>query len=518
MNVSNISKYEQWIKRLPIAKNNVIKDAGALNNNCINSTSESTIDSDSNDINSTSESSCDSNDIDKVLYSGEVVKSDMKNFSGSPITEYEFVPSSERDYTVDDAVNYQYNKEFTISLDDLMNGNYDNIKLRDSSAVPQDFIDSLKQNGIDEKSYDSYWSSFYLNGLSDSENLNGKIDYLASGYTAAMQNIEDNFTGDEKSNALDSLKSTFNESTEKIANETAEEIGGFLSNGDTAAIQKIHDSVVKAYNDKVNEYSKYINANKDYAQLDKTENVWLKNDNSYMACQLRKTASTDKTANNESGYYSLDELEATKNVIEEVKSDSKKISCYDDEEKIGFNLSQISLKGEAYSKLSGVSDSLKDSVTKSINDYVNSLPDKLNEQLKKAREGMAEPEKMADLSKKDIFSVYEKVMNTYKVTGNAVKALQEGAAFGKSQHMRKTKESYSNLNRYGKNGSIYWQNFYQNTVKYNSSFGIVLTNDNGYIDKESGIDTLTKNWNNFVSKFTDDSSWKLGTDNISAYA
>lgn len=509
MNISHIN-YKQWLNSLPAAKNTAKINAGTLNSG-ITANSASTKGGVS--------------DVKKVLYSGEIVNSDMQNFSGEPLTEYEFVPSSQRDYTVEDAINYQYNKEFTISLDDMMSGKSENIKLRDHEAsIPQEFIDNLKQNGISENKYDEYWSSFYINGLND-ENINNSIDYLASGYAVAKQNIEVNFTGEEKTNALESLENDFNKSAGKIADETAAEIGVFFDkNGAGDETQKIHDSVMKAYNDKADEYSKYISSNNDYAKLAGTENEWLKNDNSYMACKLRKTASTDKANDTEKTgereYYSLDELEKTKDIVSEVKSDSEEISCYDDEEKIGFNLAQISLKGEVYSNYNGVSDSLKDSVTKSIGNIVNTMTDKLNGQLEKAREQMAEPEKMADLNKNDIFSVYNKTMNTYKNTGNIIKALQEGAAFGKSQHMSKTKEmQYSPLNRYENDGSIYWQNFYQNTLKYKkSTFGIVLQNDNGYIDKESGIDALTENWNSFVSKFTDSSSLKLSTGSFSVRA
>jgi len=102
-----------------------------------------------------------------------------------------------------------------------------------------------------------------------------------------------------------------------------------------------------------------------------------------------------------------------------------------------------------------------------------------------------------------------------------IKALEEGAAFGKSQHISKTKDSqYSNLNRYGDTGSKYWNNFFQNTLKYKTQIISLELPDsnNGYIDKESGIETLSKEWNSFVSRFTDDNSVKLSTNSFSVYA
>lgn len=513
MNISSNmnAKFTQWLNSLAIAKNETSQNAGTLNRE------------DATNISSTSKKST-SIDMDKILYSGEVVKSEMKNYSGTPITECEIFPSSQRDYTIDDALNYQYNKQFSFKLDDLMNGTLENIKVRvPGSPVPQEFIDALKQNGHTEDNYDTCRTEFYLNGLNeDTAKLSHSVDYLASGYAVSKQHIEDNFTGEEKQKALSQLETDFNSAIEQIADKTANELGGFFEeNGVDGEIEKIKNSIIKAYHEQVDQYSDYIKTDNDYANLNGTENEWLKKDDSYMACQLRKAVKTDAISQeSEKEYYSLNELEQTKDVISEIKNTSNHINCYDDEEKIGYNLGELSLKGEVFCKFSGVSESLKNAVKKSINHIVNTMTDELNAQLKKERAGMAEPEKWADLNKMDIFSVYNKVMDTYRTTNDMIKALKEGAAFGKSQHMNKTNSQYSNLYRYKNTGSKYWNNFFQNTLKYkNQIISIDQSNsNNGYIDKESGIETLSNEWNNFVSKFTDDSSIMLNTNTFSGYA
>lgn len=510
-NINN--KYTQWLSSLPVAMNKASQNEGVLNHKDV---AKEPISQGKNT----------SIEIDKVLYSGEIVKSEMKNYSGVPITEIEIAPSSQRDYTIDDALNYQYNKQFSIKLDDLMNGTLENIKLRPpGSPVPQEFINSLKQNGIVEESYDTYRTQFYLQGLNeDTAKLDHSVDYLASGYVVTRQHIEDNFTGEEKGKALSQLDMDFNTAIEQVAEKAAKELGGFFQeNGVNGETQKINDSILKAYQSQVDKYSNYIEGKKDYANLKGTENEWLKKDDSYMACQLRKAANTNEISQvkeSEKEYYSLEELVKTKDVISEIKSSSKNISHYSDEEKIGYNLAELSLKGEVFSRFSGVSESLKNAVSKSINHIVNNMAENLNAQLREDRKGMAEPEKLADLSKNDIFSVYNKVMSIYKTTNDMAKALEEGAAFAKSQHMSKTKNlQYSNLSRYGQGGSIYWNNFFQNTLKYKSQFfSLIPFENNGYIDKESGIETMSKEWNSFVSRFTDESSVKLSTSSFLAYA
>jgi len=469
-------------------------------------------------------------DLDKILYSGKVVKSNMKNYTGKPITECEIVPSSEREYTRADAIRYQYNKQFTIRLDDVINGKYENMKLTmPAASVPQEFIDSLKQNGLMNDEYDSGRIQFYLMGLnSDTSNIQKSVDYLASGYSVCAEHIKESNLGEEKEQMLSDLKAKFDFAIESIAKKVSEEIGGFFEDGGvTGETQKIYDSIMKAYNDSVRNYSNYIKEKQDYANLDGTEDEWLKNDDSYMACQLRRSMQEDTTiesSQNKSGYYSLEELEKTKQMISEVedyKNDgAREINYYDSEEEIGFKLAELSLKGEVFQKYGNVSDSLKNAVAKSIQKFVSNTVNRLNKELKKARSEVAEPSRMADLDEREVFSVYNKIMNTYKTTGDMIKALKEGAQFAKEQHMNKTKKiQYSSLSRYGSSGSAFWNNFFQNTLKYSEDALIPsLSNTNGYIDKESGIETLSKNWNQFISKFTDNDDLKLNISSFLRYA
>lgn len=84
-----------------------------------------------------------------------------------------------------------------------MSGNYENIKFRDpSQKVPEEFIEGLQQNGIQEEGYDWFRAGFYIKGLSDSGDIKHAIEYLASGYAVARQHIEDYFTGEEKAGQL----------------------------------------------------------------------------------------------------------------------------------------------------------------------------------------------------------------------------------------------------------------------------------------------------------------------------
>ncbi|MDD3570871.1 MAG: hypothetical protein PHY44_07215 [Lachnospiraceae bacterium] len=163
-----------------------------------------------------------------------------------------------------------------------------------------------------------------------------------------------------------------------------------------------------AYNETVEKYTEFTKNNCDYAGLENSENQWLKKDNSYMASALRTAASLNSASEptvKESSYYSLAELDTTQTMVNEIKEHTSNIEEYDSEEKIGLDLAMLSLKGEAFNKYSGVSASLITAVKNAINSYINSATEQLNAKLEKDREGIAEPEKMANL-KKRIFFLY----------------------------------------------------------------------------------------------------------------
>lgn len=501
MNVSNISdKYAQWRSSLPLAKNTAGKPAAVMANlpNIVNVPVK----------------------VKERLYSGEIVETSTQSFDPN-VMMCEAVPSSERDYTVADAEEYQYLRQFTINLDDLIAGNYDAIRLPVlGQPVSQEFIDGLRQNGISNQ-YDTARTGFYLMGLSDTAGFSRSVDYLASGYAVMKQHIEGSSSGEQQSELLEQLDAKFNAAVEKVADRAAKELGGFFEeNGVAAETDKIHDSVIKAYRDGVNEYFGYIGQNKDYAKLDGTEDQWLEQDDSYLACRLRKAANAGDTVPSQTGeeeYYSLDDLDKTMVMANEAEKyisgndAGKTVSCWNDEEQVGYKLADITLEGDVFCQYGGGADGLKTAMSKAIENFVNTATEKLNERLKKERAQIAVPEKLADFDQNAIFAVYNKVMNTYKTTKDLVKALADGAAFAKEQHMSRVRDpKISNLIRYGETGSNFWNNFFRNSVKYRGT--------DSYVDGESGIETLTKNWNSFVSQFTDDTGAMLSLNGLSVYA
>jgi hypothetical protein len=517
MNVTNTSvQLATWMNSLPIAKNY----AGKLTQDLVKT---------GNTVGENEKKEGLPANNKMILYSGEVVDGDLE-YNDQSILSIEIVPSSKREYTKEDALKYQYLQQFSFNINDVLAGKVENIKLPElNKPIPQEFIDEISRNGVTENSYDSSRTGFYLSGLDENNSsFTHSVEYLASGYAVGKQHIEDHYSGEEKAQLLKDLDTQYKTGVEIIARNASKEIGDFFEeSGSNGEAKKVYDSVMKAYQDSVDQFSDYIKDNKNYAKLNQ-EDQWLRTDDSYMAGQLRKAIENDSTnlkEVNEGEYYSIDELDKAKSMITEIKSydvitqSERYIGSNSSEEEIGFKLAELSLKGEIFNRFSGVSDSIKKAMTKSIEKFTSTLTDRLNEELKKNREKVAEPGKAADLVSKNVFTVYNRIMDLYKNTGDVTRALKEGAEFAKAQHMKNASDpQYSNLWRYGKEGSRYWNNFFENTMKYKSTNFVIMPNENGYMDKESGIDALTKSWNQFADSWTDDSSVKLNEGTFSAYA
>lgn len=458
----------------------------------------------------------------EVTYTGEK-KYANASYTGPIGSWYEFAPASTRDYTIADAVQYQYNHRTSVSLIDVMNGTADfklSMEVAPDAAARQSLIDDLRKNGIDEKDgYDYNRVGLYLNGLSENAGVSHCVDYLSAGYAVMRAHISAATSKAEKAGFLEDLNSDFDASVEALANRAVQELGGFfVEHGVSGDItQKIHDSVVKAYADKTAAYSAFFETGGDFAKLSGTRDAWLSKDDSYMAGMLRKAAHVSEIS--DKAYFSTEDLDGAKLMVDEAgkyaigPQGSRGLNGYEDEQQIGLMLSELSLKNQLFQKYANVSAEMKHAVDTSVSDIVGNVVKKLNEQLKENRRGLAEPWRLGDLRENDVFSVYNKIMSTYDATGDAVRALLDGAAFGKEEHLKRAQsDNYAFLSRYS--FSPFWTNFYRNTITCTNW----LTGKKEYYSASSGIEALAKSWNDFAKALTDDKTVLFSASSYMAYA
>lgn len=427
---------------------------------------------------------------------------------------------SQRDYTIDDALDYQFRKYGSISADDIMSGTVDQDIMRETISItetinkgdslPEEFANKLKEIARENNEYDYGRESFYLSRIDYDGDLDKNVDYLSSGFATMKKRINEHLVGEEKDKLLEQLELNFQKEIEKIADKTSKEMGGFFEeNGVVGETEKIYESILKAYEDGVNKYSTFVENNDDYILLSGKENEWLKKDDSYLASELRKIEKDeDNTSNVESdGYYSLEELKQTNIMITEIQKYSlgskneREITINSTEEEIGFKFAEIAIKGDLFHKNTNVSESLKEAMNLAIDTFMDNTVEILNEKLEDRRARVAEPEKSPDYNREIIDGIYNKVMGIYRQSDDAAKALSEGGAYAKQQHLNRTKDSILIRDQ-----SSFWKNF--NGIKPSES---------GYANQETEIETSLKSWNDFASTLTDKDELLIKHSSFSVY-
>lgn len=388
------------------------------------------------------------------------------------------------------------------------------------------------------------------------ERLGKDLDSIASQYVVTKDYINATYNDEERAAQLDRLEKVTNASKQNAARYFADAVGGFLEkNGVSGERDRLYQSVLSEVDQKIVLYSEFSQSNQDYADINGPEEAWLKQDSAYMSSELRKAVAgaempETKSIQNSEG-YTVDEMEKMCSFAKEMDSYSRYIpgstkevvTGQETEESLGLKLSELNLKAKLFSECSGVSDKVKDIVSKSADHFIASAIDKEQAYMEKwsqiqiqntyelLREGRISQKKADEqiesihrgfsaVDKNAIYAVINKVQSTYESTGSASKALLEGAVFALNSYVEKTQDGqYSGVHRYDK-GARYWNNFFTNKDTFGSKYGPLGFERpfNGYIQKESGLDGMVNSWNAFMGKITSDSSVRLDKIHYSAYA
>lgn len=442
---------------------------------------------------------------------GEVVKfSENRKFESYQISPTDFL--SEREYTVTDAIKNQGAIYASISIEDIINGTVDHEKTREynkllsaiseGKPLPETIVNKVKNFAIENKEYNHFQTTAYFNGvntmgINENGDLSQSIDYLATGYAVSKKHIVESFIGDEKQQQLTDLETMFQSEIVKIADKLSKEMGGFFEeNGVEGETKKIYKSIMEAYQNEVDRYSKYLEKNHDYAKLNNTENEWLKNDIAYMASELRKVVKSEdvKSAHTENEeYYSIGDLKQTNILINEIKkydvdsrSDRGLSYSLSTDEEIGFKFAELAIKGKIFRKNTDVADELKNSITNAMDQFMTNALEKLNKK---------------EMNKEIINSTYDHIMSIYEKTGDASRTLKEGSSYAREAHETRTEGG----DLYRDAANVFWGNFNQVSSNYNEYF------------KESGIEKTINSWNDFVKQLTEDNELSISTTDFSAY-
>ena len=337
--------------------------------------------------------------------------------------------ASDNDYTKEDAIMKQWNKQGSFNLYDYMNGG--KVKLQDpnpSAEVLREFEKQLQTSGI-QKEVD--WSGLTsdLRGIGfdadaaaytiGADDFSRKVDYLASRYVAVEDKIKSTTTGDTQAEQLKKLDELYQSALGEIADGYSGIVGSFLEeNGVNGEREKIYASIVSGVGSKIEEYRKGLADNSTLEGLRGTQDQWLLNDDAYVASVLRGSASTpvNSPAKSADAPYTLNDVNALGQYVSALSAMEKpnNTNVYTmDEARIGLDFSMIAMKADTLRNSSSISGTMADLLQKTADGFMKSFLDRLDSQLSASRKvgvGVGDQAGFAALDRNMVWNVYNQTM------------------------------------------------------------------------------------------------------------
>ena len=310
----------------------------------------------------------------------------------------ELLPPSERaSYTEEDALLNQYMKQFRVDAYILGNGSenasFEPLKLITKDEISKEdlekFRSELAEKGLGEEiDWRGVESDLFQIGINfgNAQRFEQKADYLASRYAVLKDRIQTQFTGDKQEAELQKLEQIYTAAKEKMANSYAESVGGFFEDlGQSGATEDMRNSVLTLVDQKANAYIDYIEKNGDYVSITDPDKQWLKQDDAYMAAQLRQgagtlSAETKKQSVNEQAPYDGNDLSFAgiyaKTLFQQLERPAWNVN--ESDEALGQHLAAQygALKNSAED--AGISEKLSNMLASAFDPFMDRLMDSLN--------------------------------------------------------------------------------------------------------------------------------------------
>ena len=342
-------------------------------------------------------------------------------------------PSEQSSYTKEDALINQYMKQSRIDGyfdgDAFVRTSSEPVKLilKDdiSKADLEKFNDELAQKGLGEEiDWRGVQADFVQIGVGfdNIERFEQKADYLASRYAVLKDRIQTQFTGEHQEAELQKLEQIYTQAKEEMANSYADSVGGFFEGlGQSGAAADMRNSVLALVDQKANAYTDYIEKNGDYVSITAPDKQWLKQDDAYMAAQLRQSAGTSsaetqKRSVNEQAPYDGNDLSFAgvyaKTLFQQLQRPTWNINESDAALGQHLAIKYGALKDSAGN--AGVSEKLSNMLASAFNPFMDSLMDSLDALIESNRGWVAEKPWMSGTIRTDYIdreSVYQSFQN-----------------------------------------------------------------------------------------------------------
>lgn len=407
---------------------------------------------------------------------------------------------SDFSYTEKRAVERQYMASLgSVSLDDLIHGKAV-IKAPDLSKENlAAYEKNLETNGL---SHGVNWDAeneISLVGLDgELDEIGDKTDYLASRFAVLKDRIHTDYQGEEQKTQMAKLDELFSKAEKRVADTYAKSVGHFFEEcGISGETEKLRNSVLQNYNNRIDEYSAYLQSNRNYASVDSKKDEWLLNDDSYLAQQLRKSMAGNSAGRDTSSTggpsvkqqapaYSMRDLEIAGAYSMQAPSCFVMVnpnpSAGRNEEHLGLDLAMQAMKTDYLVKNSGISESMGSLLNHAFEGTMKTCVDACAESLNIcANAGFVDGKRLyAPLDKTDVYIVYQITMARYRESGDILGALVDGEHFAEKQYNRKAASpAYNTMSRY-KLGNFSFLNFFKPKKQWNPDYDVSLSDFQRY--------------------------------------
>lgn len=372
------------------------------------------------------------------------------------------------DYSIRDAAeglwkqeNFDFNIFDTASIqrmqDRVRQGNY---TMKPTEAELSTYINALRQNGLDGTvDWSGLTRELEAFQTTTPEELEDGLDYLASRYTAALDKLERNYTGEELSAQLAKLEEVYQAGKSGMIEGYTQLLQDNLGLSSSDA-QAVRDSFSAILSEKVDAYRSALGQVHEAVEQTGPDSVWLKNHDAYIASQLRAAGEAGEST----ARYSVQDLAAAGQIAQDYRAEIAGASfCGRNEATLALNLSMADMKAETMISKGLVSESmaalLRSSRTQGHENALTALDQALAQRERNLAPG--EPKgTFAPVDRTVFQGIYGATLNAYwQNGGDGAGAIRTGASYGQTVTAQATTRNPKAL-RWGINIESYWKDFY----------------------------------------------------------
>lgn len=374
----------------------------------------------------------------------------------------------QQDYSIRDAAESLWKQEnFNFNIFDpaSIQRMQDRVRQGSYTMKPTDgelsaYIDTLRQNGLDGTvDWTSLTRELEAFQTTTPEELEDGLDYLASRYTAALDKLERNYTGEELTSQRAKLEEVYQAGKSGMIEGYTQLLQDNLGLSSSDA-QAVRDSFSAILSEKVDAYRSALGQVHEAVEQAGPDSVWLKNHDAYIASQLRAVSETGKST----ARYSVQDLTAAGQIAQDYRAEiAGASSCGRNEATLALGLSLADMKAETMISKGLVSADMAALLRGSRTQGHENALAALDQSLAKRESSLASGEPKGTFAPVDrsVFQgIYDATLNAYRRNGgDGAGAIRAGVSYGQTVTAQAAARNPQAL-RWGISMDSYWKDFY----------------------------------------------------------